>query len=237
MASSHGHGQLIAHDNRPLSQPTQRFFLALLISWLVAFIPTSKAVASEQLYYSCQSCHGSDGSGNEATGAPAIAGMDRVYFTRQMHYFRDGIRGANLTDLHGRQMGLVASLFDVVMISDLALYVSKLPKPGTLRRTLTPSSDSNASQLYAACAACHGLRGQGNPELHAPALADLNDWYLAGQLERFAAGVRGQHPDDPLGQAMAAAATGLSQQQINDLSSYIASLADGGKPDTKDSRH
>ena len=210
-----------------LSASTFRLAAAVLVGLLM--FPATKA--TEALYFPCQSCHGVDGSGNEASGAPALAGMEAAYFSRQMRHFRDGVRGAALDDLNGRQMSLVSALLDDEMIEALAAYVAEMPRP-VLRRTL-PTPSGSAEQRYVSCAACHGVRAEGNIQLKAPALMHLNDWYLARQLAGFASGVRGRHPDDSLGQAMAAASSGLTEAEILDLASYVASLAPDPGPDAK----
>ena len=50
-----------------------------------------------------------------------------------------------------------------------------------------PSADAAGRQaaLYAACAACHGAQGEGNPALNAPKLTGQGAWYLQRQLRHF----------------------------------------------------
>lgn len=60
-----------------------------------------------------------------------------------------------------------------------------------------------SSGAYKTCAACHGATGLGNAALQAPALVNLDDWYLERQVRNFREGVRGRHPKDQWGQQMA----------------------------------
>jgi len=57
----------------------------------------------------CGACHGGRAEGNEALGAPRLAGLDAAYLRRQFHNFQRGVRGADTRDKHGRQMALMAS--------------------------------------------------------------------------------------------------------------------------------
>lgn len=89
-----------------------------------------------------------------------------------------------------------------------------------------PAGDPQAGQAsYAPCAACHGDRGQGNPDMNGPALAGLPGWYLERQLRHYRQGVRGAHEEDTLGQQMAPMAGVLAgDQAVRDVSAWLASL-------------
>ena len=41
------------------------------------------------LYATCASCHGANGEGNQALNAPAIAGQQEWYLTRQLKNYQD----------------------------------------------------------------------------------------------------------------------------------------------------
>lgn len=80
-------------------------------------------------------------------------------------------------------------------------------------------------KLYALCSICHGPDGHGKPELKAPALAGLTDWYLIGQLQKFRNGKRGAHPDDVTGLMMRPMAKTLtSDKDVEAVAAYIAGL-------------
>ncbi len=55
-------------------------------------------------YAVCTACHGPSGEGNPALNAPRIAGQDAWYIRRQLHAFRDGVRGKHEGDTFGAQM-------------------------------------------------------------------------------------------------------------------------------------
>lgn len=198
-----------------------RHLMAILCS--LAILSFSHASADDTLFYACESCHEKDGSGNEAVGAPAIAGMDADYVTVQMQKFRDGVRGASMDDLPGRQMNLIASLItDDAEIGAIADYVAAMA-PTKPIPTIDADKDSAAS-IFAQCAACHGRNGEGNKALAAPAITGLNDWYVRSQLTRFRDGVRGAHAEDFSGAQMKAAVASLSDDDILVLAAFVAAL-------------
>ena len=79
-------------------------------------------------YAVCASCHGAAGEGNPALNAPRLAGQEAWYLRRQLHAFRDGVRGAHEGDTYGAQMRpFAAMLADDASIRNLSAYVESLP--------------------------------------------------------------------------------------------------------------
>lgn len=76
-------------------------------------------------------------------------------------------------------------------------------------------------QSYATCVACHGVAGEGNPALNAPAIAGQDPAYLERQLRHFRSGVRGAG-GDTLGAQMRGMAIGLSDDDIAALAGWLA---------------
>jgi cytochrome c oxidase subunit 2 len=56
----------------------------------------------------CGACHGGRAEGNPSFNAPRLTGLDAAYLKRQFAHFRDGVRGADPSDVPGRQMALMA---------------------------------------------------------------------------------------------------------------------------------
>ena len=96
-----------------------------------------------------------------------------------------------------------------------------------------PAPNIAAGQAsYAACAACHGAQGEGNPALNAPKLAGQQSWYLERQLGYFKNGVRGGEGDTN-GQQMTAFANMLAtDDMVRNVAAYIASFPDTPAPAT-----
>lgn len=177
------------------------------------------------LYATCASCHGANGEGNQALNAPAIAGQQDWYLTRQLQNFQQGIRGAHPKDVYGMQMRPMSM---VVMgdekVADVVAYITTLPKPAN--SPLTVGGDAAAGQAnYAVCASCHGMNGEGNQALNAPHLAGMQDWYIHRQLMNWKNGVRGTHAKDMYGaQMIGMVATLPDETAVKNVSAYIASM-------------
>jgi len=76
----------------------------------------------------CVVCHGADGKGLPQFRSPAIAGQSDWYVEKQIHKFRDGVRGADPRDEAGAQMkAIMTHLKDESEIRDVTVYVASLP--------------------------------------------------------------------------------------------------------------
>ena len=177
---------------------------------------------AKQYEAQCVSCHGADGLGQEALNAPALTTLDTDYVARQLRHFREGIRGAHPKDSSGATMAAISTGLDDSMIENLASYVDSLPNtlpPTTLSGDVAQGKDYHLNL----CSACHGSNGLGNAALEAPALVGLNDWYLVDQYGKFAAGVRGSHPDDRWGMQMVRLAPAITDDDIiESIATYLA---------------
>jgi cytochrome c553 len=80
-------------------------------------------------------------------------------------------------------------------------------------------ADKGAGGAVAACASCHGAKGEGNPAGNFPRIAGQSQIYLAHQLTSFADGSR--KSANPV---MEQIAKGLNRQQIEAVSAYYAGL-------------
>lgn len=89
-------------------------------------------------------------------------------------------------------------------------------------------SDSELARgeaVWNTCAPCHGAAGQGNQSLGAPAIAGLPQWYVEAQLEKFAEGWRGSHPQDVVGIRMKSMARALDLPGDREaVSAWVAQL-------------
>jgi cytochrome c553 len=192
--------------------------------------------AGRALYGPCVACHGADGAGNLALDAPALAGQDSEYLSRQIRHFQAGIRGSDPRDTVGRQMqGMAATLMGAQAVADVVAYIATLPAPDTAAldtAALETAAVETAAVVYdarngevqynAACGACHGPRAAGNPALNAPDLAVLDGVYLRRQYLNFQAGIRGSHPDDKYGRQMQMMASMLAtEKDLDDVIGFI----------------
>ncbi len=75
----------------------------------------------------CALCHGADGLGNEALGGNKLTDLPGWYLSRQLKYFRDGIRGSGSGDVFGMQMAAMAKLLtNDQAIADINAYIDTL---------------------------------------------------------------------------------------------------------------
>jgi len=200
---------------------------------LLARLPAEPLRAEPEEFAYCTTCHGAQGNGNPAIGAPKIAGLAQWYVERQLRAFRSGWRGTHADDRTGREMRFVAeALPDAAAVERAVAFVATLaavPPPRTLEGDV-----QRGAAAYAPCAACHGPQGEGNAALDAPALAGQSDWYLAAQLEAYRAGVRGTHPEDLPGARMRPLAALLPDARaVGDVLAYLVSLSDDETKETR----
>jgi cytochrome c553 len=191
-----------------------------------ALLSVSALAAEERIEMGdrfCQTCHGTDGIGNEGIQAPRLAGMEPWYLKRQLELFRDGLRGKHPEDIEGMEMQPMAEILDDKGIEDVVAWAASweyVPAEPTLSGDV-----QNGRALYRTCASCHGDQAQGNEGMNAPALQGQNDWYLVTQLKNFKAGYRGNEPQDGFGTQMRAMAQMLPDEKaIIDVVSYINTL-------------
>ena len=187
-------------------------------------IPPGDPAVGEQQYVVCSGCHGQQGEGNIALNAPRLAGLPDWYIERQLHYYKDGVRGTHEKDVYGQQMAPMANvLADDAAVRNVTAYIQTL-EPERSASTLGGDPARGASH-YTSCGACHGVKAQGNYALQAPALAGQDDWYMKRQLENFRLGIRGTHEEDNYGHQMVLMARSLqNEQSINDLMAYLSTL-------------
>jgi len=81
----------------------------------------------EDIFITCQSCHGQQGEGIWSLNAPRLSGANDWYLARQLENYRQGIRGSHPQDLYGKQMKLVAGVLRKEQaIKDLVAYINTL---------------------------------------------------------------------------------------------------------------
>jgi cytochrome c oxidase subunit 2 len=204
-----------------------RFSLLILIS-LCAGLSAQAADDIEKgkmLYNICATCHGSNAEGMLALNAPANAGQDSWYITRQLKNFRAGIRGAHPQDTFGAQMRPMAMMLtnDQSITAVLAYLTSiDIPNPP---KTVDGDIEVGKKAYQKSCIACHGEFGEGAQSLNAPRLSNQHDWYLVRQLENFQTSVRGTHKNDIYGAQMHVMAQMLeTDEQIKAVAAYIATM-------------
>jgi cytochrome c553 len=104
--------------------------VAAYVASLPAAVPDDvldgDAVAGQGNYATCLACHGADGTGNEALGAPPLVGQSDWYMVSQLQKFKKGWRGANPQDVTGATMRPNAMLLDDDGMQNVVSYIETL---------------------------------------------------------------------------------------------------------------
>lgn len=194
-------------------------------------VPNDGAV----LYFACAGCHGSDGAGDPMKQAPNITGFSAGYISLQLQRYASGARGAHADDTYGRHMTLIAPIYrDQARLRAVSEFVAGLPwREAPIQMKGNVEAGRN---LYLPCAACHGMRGEGNADVSAvagPRLAGMSDWFLVRQYRHYQNGVRGADPAYAPGLAMAAFAKTQSHtdEQLADMATFLATQVPGSASD------
>jgi cytochrome c553 len=246
------HSRFLYDHTKEQALKVSRWYSLVLVCGGIFAAATLRAEApsdrGKKLFNLCSQCHGDAGEGNPKLAAPAIAGLEEWYVSAQLKKFHDGARGKHPRDDAGNRMRPMALTLKTKDggddIAAVAAYVGSLPRqtPVALAPVgKTPASHVLASprsvkgdatkgrDLYAVCVACHGDKGQGNKLMNAPALAQLDDWYMLTQLKNFKGGLRGADAAlDPQGALMVPMAKNLKDEQaMLDVITYIKTFAPG----------
>ena len=178
------------------------------------------AEAGKNKAITCAACHGAAGiSANPLW--PNIAGQSAPYLVAQLKAFKDGARNDAL-------MTSQVMMLSEQDMADLAVYFESLRGPA--QAVADPDLVSKGEALYrggevskevAACMACHGPGGAGNPAAKYPAIKGQHAAYTAKQLRDYASGARAS---DGKTRVMRDIAGKLSEDEIVALASYVQGL-------------
>ena len=199
-----------------------RFVFAAIMSLSAALSAApagaADAAAGKTKAAACASCHGADGNSANPEW-PSLAGQHEKYLIKQLEEFKNGARANPL-------MSPMAAGLSEQDMADLAAYFSsQTPKGGEADPELVALGEKiyrggNATTGVAACMACHGPDGMGNPLANFPRLSGQHAAYTALQLKAFRTGDR----TNDAGLMMRNIATRMSDAEIQAVSSYIAGL-------------
>lgn len=178
------------------------------------------AEAGKAKSVTCAACHGANGNSISPLW-PNIAGQSAKYIVAQLKAFKAGKRTNPL-------MTSQALLLSEEDMTDLAVYFETLPAaaqavadPALISRAEALFRGGNTENGVAACIACHGPTGRGNPAAAYPALNGQHAAYTAKQLNDYATGAR---QSDGAKRIMRQIAERLSADDIEALASYMQGL-------------
>ncbi|MCW8883292.1 MAG: cytochrome c4 [Sedimenticola sp.] len=146
------------------------------------------AAAGKTKSATCLACHGADGNSANAVW-PKLAGQHPNYIKKQLQEFKGGARKNDL-------MSPMAMPLSDQDMDDLAAYFSSQTQaPGTATADSVELGGKiyragNASTNVAACMACHGPTGSGNPSAKFPRISGQHAAYIEKTLKDFRSGDR-----------------------------------------------
>lgn len=204
------------------------FVLTALVSWQAnaASLIDGDAAAGKAKATTCSACHGTEGNSVNPLW-PNIAGQNANYIVAQLKAFQPGADGQNALRSDPLMTSMALPLSDED-IRDLAVYFEGLP--AAVNSVADASSIDKAEALYrggneaekaAACLACHGPSGRGNPAATYPALNGQHAAYTAKQLRDYANETR---KTDGKTRIMRDIAARLDKDEIEAIASYIQGL-------------
>jgi cytochrome c553 len=192
--------------------------LAAVLGMNDAALAEGSAEAGRDKSVVCAACHGPDGNSPNPEW-PALAGQHASYTVAQLEAFKDGRRENPL------MTPMAMGLSEQDMKDLAAYYESQAPAA----READEARAERGRRIYlggdlergvAACIACHGPSGRGNPLANYPAVAGQHATYTAATLKAYAEGERRSDAN----QIMREIAARMSSDDIRAVSAYLQGL-------------
>lgn len=168
----------------------------------------------------CAGCHGADGNSINPLW-PSLAGQHADYTARQLRAYQAGDRSDVL-------MSTFAANLTAADIADLAAYFeTQMLTPKGADPDLVTTGEhiyrgGIAERGVAACIACHGPAGRGNPLAGYPSVSGQHAGYIVNTLRAYAAGER--RSDASMNLMMRDLAALLSEAEMQAVASYMQGL-------------
>ncbi len=169
--------------------------------------PQAQAIGERLFLTYCSQCHGSDARGNK--GYPNLTDSDWLYGGEP-----EVIKATILKGRHGQMPAMGAAVGSEKDIENVAHYVLSLSGS-----TSEPIKAWMGKEKFAACAACHGADGKGNPAVGAPNLADKT-WLYGGSAATIMETIRNGRKN-----VMPAFEEFLGDAKVHLLAAYIWGLS------------
>lgn len=181
------------------------------------------AAAGSTKSATCVACHGVGGNGIINAEWPKLAGQHAAYTAAQLKHFKAGERKNPV------MWGQVQTLSEQDMADIGAYFASLKPVPGVASKDAIAVAQKlyragDAVRGIAACAACHGPTGAGNPTAMYPRIGGQNTAYTTTQLNAYKKGKDGERGGGKHALIMSAVAAKLTDAEIAALASYVAGL-------------
>ncbi len=190
--------------------------LALCASFSVS--AAGDAEAGKAKSATCAACHGADGNSFNPAW-PSLAGQHADYIVAQLKAYQEGTRNDPMMS------GMAMGLSEQDMADLAAFYASQSLTGKTADADLAAAGErlyrgGNLETGIAACAACHGPAGMGNPAAGWPRVAGQHAQYTGDQLRRYREGNR----TSDMQSIMRQVAANMTDAEIEAVASYIQGL-------------
>ena len=174
---------------------------------LVAADPQAHAIGERLFLTYCAQCHGSDARGSK--GFPNLADRDWLHGGEPSTIKQSIMQGrVGVMPPMGAALG---SDKDIESVAHYVRDLSGLPAD--------PIKVAFGKPKFAACVACHGVKGEGNPAMGAPNLADKT-WLYGGSPETVMETIRKGRTN-----TMPAFGEFLGEEKVHVLAAYVWSLS------------
>ena len=165
----------------------------------------------------CSACHGQDGNSINPEW-PSLAGQHGKYFVNTLKAYKNESRK------NAVMYPLVMTLSEQDMMDLAAYYQAQTPKKLSYDYDLAKKGEAlyrgGNSSGVAACIACHGPRGKGNPGAGYPSIAGQHSAYTKNALIEYTNGNRKPGIND----MMQTLASRMTSEEMDSVAEYIQAL-------------
>ena len=165
----------------------------------------------------CSACHGQDGNSPNPEW-PSLAGQHEQYLIATLEAYTSGTRNNTI------MFPLAMTLSEQDMMDLAAYYQAQTPAKKTFDYELAKQGESlyrgGNSSGVAACIACHGPTGRGNPGAAYPSIAGQHSAYTINALNEYI-----DHNRKPgINNMMQTIAPRMTAEEIEAVAEYIQAL-------------
>ncbi len=161
----------------------------------------------------CAACHGANGN-SRSDMMPIIAGLDPVYFKRQIENYATGKRPSPEMEPYAKEIQFLG-------LDQIAAYFAAQKRQPTPIRVPAEAA-AKGKATAAQCVICHGPDGKGDAARLIPSLTGQPPGYLVQQMLLFKQDTR--DPAEPLLAAKKALMRIIPDNQFPELAAYYSSL-------------
>lgn len=182
-------------------------------------VAAGNAAAGKAKAAACFACHGPNG--NSVNPAwPKLAGQGATYIAKQLADFKAGKNRSEPL-----MMAQVAGLNQQDMDDLGAFFATQTGSQGAADEKLVAAGaklyrGGNKRKGIAACVACHGPTGAGNPTAKFPKVSGQHAAYVEKALKDFRSGAR----SNDINKMMQIVAEKMSDAEIKAVASYVSGL-------------